>query len=111
MVVTLLKKRSAQGNSGFKFQLGSNLMLLRILNRVNVEKDLIMDYEDFYVPEVNDLINLPDAYYRWLMEKSQSGGAMSTSSEFHICDFPFVFDATAKTKLLEVRRGCLLPLA
>ncbi len=108
MIVTVLKKRAGSANNGFKFQLESCLLLMRILNRINVDKDLIIDYEDFYIPEVSELISLPEAYYRWLTEKSQ---LMGESSEFHICNYPFVFDAAAKTKLLEVDQFIQMQLA
>ncbi len=92
---------NSAGRPPFKYQLDANLTFLRILNRINVEKDLIIDYEDFYIPEVVELIYLPEAYARWLQEKSTTGGASSVT-EFHICNYPFVFDAKAKMTLLHV---------
>lgn len=44
-------------------------------------------------------MDLPDAYATWLRQKASDGIALN---EFHICNYPFVFDAEAKTKLLEV---------
>ncbi len=93
VIVTVLTKRHNQGNTGFKLPLEANLMILRILNRINVEKDLIMDYEDFYIPEVNDLIFLPEAYYRWLMEKSQPGGSRSHAPGNQMCNFQLLSNA------------------
>ena len=42
-------------------------------------------------------IELPDAYIRWIIAKSRGIAA----TDFHICNFPFVFDAGAKTVLLQ----------
>ncbi len=68
-----------------------------MLNRLNVEHGLIISYEDLYIPEVNELLDLPNEYFHWLMTKS---GQMGSGGDFRICDYPFVFDAAAKTQLL-----------
>ena len=58
---------------------------------------------------MNEYIDLPHSYARWLMEKNERGlmGTAlpaSTEQHIHICNFPFVFDAEAKTTLLRVGR-------
>jgi E3 ubiquitin-protein ligase HERC4 len=97
-VVHILKLRSKSSNPNeFEQDLGLALCFLRILNRINVNNHCIVGYEDFYIAEVSDFIELPDAYIRWILAKSRG----LSSNDFHICNFPFVFDAGAKTVLLQ----------
>ena len=98
VIVHILKKKARSSSTSYNRQLELNLVLMRILNRINVERDLIIDYEDFYIPEVSDYLPLSEQYGRWLMAKIHGGG----SGEFYICNFPFVFDAHAKSMLLQV---------
>ena len=74
------------------------MVFLRILNRINANNNCIVSYETFYIPEIVDYFDLSDDYIRWIIAKSRGYEA----SEFHICNFPFVFDAGAKTVLLQV---------
>lgn len=78
-------------------ELGLVLVFLRILNRINVSNNCIVSYEDFYIPEITDYIDLSNSYIHWLLAKSKGQSA----SAFHICNYPFVFDAAAKTALLQ----------
>ena len=98
VVVHILELRKASKTEGlFGMKLELVLTFLRVLNRINVENHCIVSYEDFYIPEVNDHIDLPESYIRWIFARSQN----RATSEFHICNYPFVFDAGAKTMLLQ----------
>lgn len=100
VVVHILNQRSNSASpSSFEGDLGYALVFLRILNRINVYNGCIVSYEDFYIPEINEYIDLPDAYIRWIVSKAR--GQSSSDSYVFICDFPFVFDASAKTILLQ----------
>ena len=41
--------------------------------RINVMNKFIVGYEDFYISELNELIDLRAAYCAWLMSKRQTG--------------------------------------
>lgn len=98
VVILILKKKTRSSVTSYNRQLELNLVLLRILNRINVEQNLIIDYEDFYIPEVSEYLPLPEQYGRWLLAKKNGG----SSGDFYICNYPFVFDAQAKSTLLQV---------
>ncbi|XP_059098839.1 probable E3 ubiquitin-protein ligase HERC4 isoform X1 [Tigriopus californicus] len=90
----ILKSRSQSSTSNRRLE--TSLVLLRILNRINVDQNLIIDYEDFYIPEVSECLDLVTCYARWLALRSEGG------TEFSICNYPFVFDAVGKSILLHV---------
>ena len=77
-------------------ELGLALSFLRILNRINVNHNKI-SYEDFCIPEITEYIELPEAYIHWIISKNRGNDLR----DFHICNYPFVFDASAKTTLLQ----------
>ena len=93
-VVHLLQKRGS--STGLEKELGLCLAFLRILNRLNVNNNII-SYEDFYIRDITDYIELSDAYIHWIISKTRG----TSTSDFHICNYPFVFDASAKTTLLQ----------
>lgn len=90
----ILKSRSSSASSNRRLE--TSLVLLRILNRINVDQNLIIDYEDFYIPEVSECLDLVMCYARWLTSRSEG------VTEFNICNYPFVFDAVGKSQLLHV---------
>ena len=50
-------KSEANIESAYESELGLALVFLQILNRINTNYDLI-SFEDFYIPEVTESINL-----------------------------------------------------
>ena len=92
-----LKRSPKNGESAFSRQLDTVLILLRALNRINIENNHIIQYEDFYIPELVDLVDLPNEYARWLMAKNRGIDVPENS----ICNYPYAFDAAAKTELLQ----------
>ena len=111
-VVHILNQKS-QINNDYEYEtyLSFALVFLRIMNRINSNNNCIVSYEEFYIPEISEHFNLAESYMKWLLAKSKGFEA----KEFHICNFPFVFDASAKTSLMQVnifvnfrfRCGCL----
>ena len=101
-IVHILKLKKSKENSStdsnYESYLGLLMVFLRILNRINGNNNCIVSYETFYIPEIVEYFDLSDDYIRWIIAKSRGYEA----SEFHICNFPFVFDAGAKTVLLQV---------
>lgn len=72
------------------------LDFLAILNKLNHSvEDLKVPYDTFYLPELTEVIDVKIDYVKWL---SDSG---SSSRKLFFCNYPFLFDAQAKTSLLQ----------
>ncbi|XP_067858724.1 probable E3 ubiquitin-protein ligase HERC4 isoform X1 [Heptranchias perlo] len=74
------------------------LEVLAILHRVNEKAGQIIQYDKFYIHEVQDLIDIRNDYVNWIQH--QVYGVMP-DMPITICTYPFVFDAQAKTTLLQ----------
>ncbi|XP_030385069.1 probable E3 ubiquitin-protein ligase HERC4 isoform X1 [Scaptodrosophila lebanonensis] len=71
-------------------------MVLRLLDklaRINNEREERLNYQLFHWTDLSDYIDVQQEYIRWIMTESPL--------EFNICNFPFLFDATVKTALLQ----------
>lgn len=71
--------------------------VLEILHRVN-ERGQVIQYDRFYIHEIQDLIDIRNDYVNWVQ---QQVFGMLTDMPVTICTYPFVFDAQAKTTLLQ----------
>uniref|UniRef100_A0A8B9VHH6 HECT and RLD domain containing E3 ubiquitin protein ligase 4 n=1 Tax=Anas zonorhyncha TaxID=75864 RepID=A0A8B9VHH6_9AVES len=71
--------------------------VLEILHRVN-ERGQVIQYDRFYIHEIQDLIDIRNDYVNWVQ---QQVFGMLTDTPVTICTYPFVFDAQAKTTLLQ----------
>lgn len=60
---------------------------------MNDNRDARLNFRLFYWPEITDYVDVQQEYLRWIMAES--------TSEFNICNYPFLFDASAKTSLLQ----------
>lgn len=69
------------------------LRLLHNLCRVNNLREDRLNYQLFHWPDLTDYVDVQQEYFRWIMFES--------NSEFNICNYPFLFDASAKTALLQ----------
>ncbi|KAL9905493.1 probable E3 ubiquitin-protein ligase HERC4 isoform X2 [Glossina fuscipes] len=70
------------------------LKLLVFLHRINnTERKTKLHYELFHWPELTDFVDIQQEYLHWLFDK--------TSDSFHICNYSFLFNAAAKTVLLQ----------
>ncbi|XP_065815564.1 probable E3 ubiquitin-protein ligase HERC4 [Labrus bergylta] len=78
--------------------LDTSLRLLQILHSVNEREAHIIQYDKFYIHELDELMDIRNDYVRWIQRQmypmDQDGGVT-------LCRFPFVFDAQAKTTLLQ----------
>ena len=54
--------------------------------------------EAFYMPELTELVSVPLDYIGWQLAAGTGGGG---GEDHYFCHFPFVFDAAAKTQLLQ----------
>uniref|UniRef100_A0A8C0BAA4 HECT and RLD domain containing E3 ubiquitin protein ligase 4 n=1 Tax=Buteo japonicus TaxID=224669 RepID=A0A8C0BAA4_9AVES len=71
--------------------------VLEILHRVN-ERGQVIQYDRFYIHEIQDLIDIRNDYVNWVQ---QQVFGMVSYIPVTICTYPFVFDAQAKTTLLQ----------
>ncbi|XP_078383332.1 putative E3 ubiquitin-protein ligase HERC4 isoform X2 [Oculina patagonica] len=71
--------------------LASCLGVLEQLNCVNTESGDIVPFKKFYIPEIQATIDIRADYYNWIQNQQT----------FSFCRYPFVFDAEAKTTLLQ----------
>jgi len=80
-------------------KMGMNLKicldLLRKINSINrkaaVQK---VGHEVFYIPELTNRLDVRKDYFKWLVDSTNK-------KDLLLCNYPFVFDAKAKTLLLE----------
>ncbi|XP_039591074.1 probable E3 ubiquitin-protein ligase HERC4 isoform X2 [Polypterus senegalus] len=71
------------------------LKVLEIFHRVNEKASQIIQYDKFYIHELQNLLDIKNDYITWIQQ--QMYGMMPVT----ICTYPFVFDAQAKTTLLQ----------
>ncbi|XP_054030574.1 probable E3 ubiquitin-protein ligase HERC4 isoform X1 [Melanerpes formicivorus] len=79
--------------------------VLEILHRVN-ERGQVIQYDRFYIHEIQDLIDIRNDYVNWVQQQMfgmdvNHGLTELTDIPVTICTYPFVFDAQAKTTLLQ----------
>ncbi|EPQ05572.1 Putative E3 ubiquitin-protein ligase HERC3 [Myotis brandtii] len=69
------------------------LKLLEKLYKVNLKVKHV-EYDTFYIPEISNLVDIQEDYLMWFLH--QAGTDAVT-----LCSYPFIFDAQAKTKMLQ----------
>ncbi|KAG8593237.1 hypothetical protein GDO81_000769 [Engystomops pustulosus] len=77
------------------------LRLLEKMHKVNVKVQHV-DHDKFYIPEISSLVDIQEDYLMWFL--NQAGLKVRPSimqDSVTICSYPFVFDAQAKTKMLQ----------
>uniref|UniRef100_A0A452RZQ1 Probable E3 ubiquitin-protein ligase HERC4 n=1 Tax=Ursus americanus TaxID=9643 RepID=A0A452RZQ1_URSAM len=75
------------------------LKVLEILHRVcPIKTGQIIQYDKFYIHEVQELIDIRNDYINWVQQQAYG---MLADIPVTICTYPFVFDAQAKTTLLQ----------
>uniref|UniRef100_A0A8D0BMM1 HECT and RLD domain containing E3 ubiquitin protein ligase 4 n=1 Tax=Salvator merianae TaxID=96440 RepID=A0A8D0BMM1_SALMN len=72
--------------------------VLEILHRVNEKGAQIIQYDKFYIQEIQDLVDIRSDYFNWIQQQAY---VMLADVPVTICTYPFVFDAQAKTTLLQ----------
>ncbi|CAF0899632.1 unnamed protein product [Brachionus calyciflorus] len=76
--------------------LKSSMIFLQKLHKINLEFREIVPYDMFYIPDLIDKVDVKKDYFEWLRRKT-----LKSDSTVIFCDYPFVFDARAKTLLLQ----------
>ncbi|XP_044756595.1 probable E3 ubiquitin-protein ligase HERC4 isoform X2 [Coccinella septempunctata] len=70
------------------------LDILSFLNKLNHLGDgFIVPYNTFHLSDLSDYVDIRVDYLLWLTD--------STAGKLFLCNYPFIFDAQAKTQLLE----------
>ncbi|XP_017578302.1 probable E3 ubiquitin-protein ligase HERC4 isoform X1 [Pygocentrus nattereri] len=78
--------------------LSTCLKFLDILHSVNERGGQIIQYDKFYVHELEELVDIRSDYVTWIQQQMFS---MVIDSQVILCKYPFIFDAQAKTTLLQ----------
>uniref|UniRef100_A0A8C2JB23 HECT and RLD domain containing E3 ubiquitin protein ligase 4 n=1 Tax=Cyprinus carpio TaxID=7962 RepID=A0A8C2JB23_CYPCA len=78
--------------------LHTSLKFLEILHSVNERAGQIIQYDKFYIHELDELIDIRNDYVTWFQQQMFS---VVMDSQVTMCKYPFVFDAQAKTALLQ----------
>uniref|UniRef100_A0A3B4Z5D6 HECT and RLD domain containing E3 ubiquitin protein ligase 4 n=1 Tax=Seriola lalandi dorsalis TaxID=1841481 RepID=A0A3B4Z5D6_SERLL len=78
--------------------LDTSLRLLEILHTVSDRAGHIIQYDKFYIHELDDLIDIRNDYVTWIQRQMYPLGHDGVVT---LCRYPFVFDAQAKTTLLQ----------
>uniref|UniRef100_A0ABM0LV47 LOW QUALITY PROTEIN: probable E3 ubiquitin-protein ligase HERC4-like n=1 Tax=Saccoglossus kowalevskii TaxID=10224 RepID=A0ABM0LV47_SACKO len=73
-----------------------SMKMLTKLEKVNSENNDIIPYFHFYIPEINQRIDIRSDYICWIHHITGQVPALS------FCNYPFSLDSHAKTKLLHV---------
>lgn len=81
----------------FSCFLETSLRLLEILHMVNEKAGQIIQYDKFYIHELDDLVDIRKDYVLWIQRQAYAGHDGLVT----LCRYPFVFDAQAKTTLLQ----------
>ncbi|XP_055628123.1 probable E3 ubiquitin-protein ligase HERC4 isoform X2 [Toxorhynchites rutilus septentrionalis] len=78
----------------YEANLASMLNIMAILYKINhTQRSQKLPYEQFHINEIDDLLDIRMDYVRWIMD---SGG-----NYFSLCNYPFIFNASSKTLLLQ----------
>ncbi|XP_021115129.1 probable E3 ubiquitin-protein ligase HERC4 isoform X4 [Heterocephalus glaber] len=78
----------------------------QISQQVNEKTGQIIQYDKFYIHEVQELIDIRNDYINWVQQQAYGMDVSHGLTELAdipvtICTYPFVFDAQAKTTLLQ----------
>uniref|UniRef100_A0A0K8RUC2 Putative E3 ubiquitin-protein ligase HERC3 n=1 Tax=Crotalus horridus TaxID=35024 RepID=A0A0K8RUC2_CROHD len=77
------------------------LKLLEKLHKVNQKANHI-EYDKFYIPEISNLIDIQEDYLMWFLNQAKVKARPSLMQDsVTLCSYPFIFDAQAKTKMLQ----------
>ncbi|XP_056423740.1 probable E3 ubiquitin-protein ligase HERC3 isoform X3 [Hyla sarda] len=85
----------------FTSYISAALRLLEKLHKVNVKAQHV-EHDTFYIPEISSLVDIQEDYLMWFL--NQAGLKVRPSimqDSVTLCSYPFVFDAQAKTRMLQ----------
>ncbi|KAM7154492.1 putative E3 ubiquitin-protein ligase HERC3 isoform 1-T1 [Molossus nigricans] len=77
------------------------LKLLEKLYKVNLKVKHV-EYDTFYIPEISGLVDIQEDYLMWFLHQAGMKTRPSIIQDaVTLCSYPFIFDAQAKTKMLQ----------
>ncbi|XP_048189788.1 probable E3 ubiquitin-protein ligase HERC3 isoform X1 [Perognathus longimembris pacificus] len=77
------------------------LKLLEKLYKVNLKVKHV-EYDAFYIPEISNLVDIQEDYLMWFLHQAGMKARPSIIQDaVTLCSYPFIFDAQAKTKMLQ----------
>nr|XP_021505907.1 probable E3 ubiquitin-protein ligase HERC3 isoform X4 [Meriones unguiculatus] len=77
------------------------LKLLEKLYKVNLKVKHV-EYDTFYIPEISSLVDIQEDYLMWFLHQAGMKARSSIIQDaVTLCSYPFIFDAQAKTKMLQ----------
>lgn len=106
--------------------LKASMLLLQKFHKINLEFREIVAYDTFYIPQIVEKVDIKKDYFEWLRRKNLRAGFTDDTtnasrqlmnSHYYngdsvlFCDFPFVFDAIAKTLLLQTDADIQMQMA
>uniref|UniRef100_A0A671XKX4 HECT and RLD domain containing E3 ubiquitin protein ligase 4 n=1 Tax=Sparus aurata TaxID=8175 RepID=A0A671XKX4_SPAAU len=80
--------------------LDTSLRFLEILHTVSERAGHIIQYDKFYIHELDELIDIRNDYVTWI-QRQMYPMVSGHDGVVTLCRYPFVFDAQAKTTLLQ----------
>uniref|UniRef100_A0A803WCS5 HECT-type E3 ubiquitin transferase n=1 Tax=Ficedula albicollis TaxID=59894 RepID=A0A803WCS5_FICAL len=86
----------------FSSYITAALRLLEKLHKVN-QKVKHVEYDKFYIPEISSLVDIQEDYLMWFLHQAGMVRVKRgiSSDAVTLCSYPFIFDAQAKTKMLQ----------
>ncbi|XP_069341452.1 probable E3 ubiquitin-protein ligase HERC3 isoform X2 [Eulemur rufifrons] len=76
------------------------LKLLEKLYKVNLKVKHV-EYDTFYIPEISSLVDIQEDYLMWFLHQAGMARPSIIQDTVTLCSYPFIFDAQAKTKMLQ----------
>ncbi|XP_078576873.1 putative E3 ubiquitin-protein ligase HERC4 isoform X2 [Branchiostoma floridae x Branchiostoma japonicum] len=112
MVITKLRTVDIVEATSLSGDLNYSLKVLERLNRVNSQHEIV-PHEQFYISEINGTVDIKRDYLMWLQQNRGYNNlpAVRGPHDIYFCSFPFVFDAQAKTELLQTDAFLQMQLA
>ncbi|XP_036308786.1 probable E3 ubiquitin-protein ligase HERC3 isoform X1 [Pipistrellus kuhlii] len=85
----------------FNSYITAALKLLEKLYKVNLKVKHV-EYDAFYIPEISSLVDIQEDYLMWFLHQAGTKARPSVIQDaVTLCSYPFIFDAQAKTKMLQ----------
>ncbi|XP_055530268.1 probable E3 ubiquitin-protein ligase HERC4 isoform X2 [Wyeomyia smithii] len=78
----------------YEVNLALMLNILEILYKINnTQRSQKLTQQQFQINEIDDLVDIRQDYVRWVMD--------AHGNYFSLCNYPFIFNASSKTRLLQ----------
>ncbi|XP_011882075.1 PREDICTED: probable E3 ubiquitin-protein ligase HERC4 isoform X2 [Vollenhovia emeryi] len=106
VVLHFVKQSTANKNITWSESLQCALELLGLLYKLNVTAGIRVPYDTFHLPELSEYIDISRDYLKWMTEEDRT-----YYRKIYFCSYPFLFDAEAKTTLLETDQAVQMQTA